>query len=48
MSDAWAFHRIFGLAWFDFFQGTPITVTRKIDVSLKQFLDLALFRAWGA
>ncbi len=45
MSDPRPFHRIFGLAWFDFFQGTPITVTPEIDLSLKQqLLDLAIFR----
>jgi hypothetical protein len=45
MSDPKPFHRIFGLALFDSFQGTPITVTPEIDLSLKQqFLDLALIR----
>ncbi len=43
MSDPTPFHRLFGLAWFDFFQGTPVTVEPEIDLSMKQqFLDLAL------
>ncbi len=49
MSDPTPFHRLFGLAWFDFFQGTPITVEPEIDLSMKQqFLDLALIRPGSA
>jgi hypothetical protein len=45
MSDPTRFHRLFGLAWFDFFRGTPITVEPEIDLSLKQqYLDLAILR----
>jgi hypothetical protein len=45
MSDPRPFHRIFGLAWFDFFQGTPVIVTPEVDLSMKQqFLDLAFTR----
>src|SRR5487761_1083943 len=45
MSDPRPLHRLFGLSWIDFFQGTAITVETEIDLSLKQqFLDLVLIR----
>jgi hypothetical protein len=45
MSDPRPLHRLFGLSWIDFFQGTDITVETEIDLSLKQqFLDLVLIR----
>ena len=45
MSDPKPFHRIFGLSWFDFFQGAAFTVAPELDLSFKQqFLDLALIR----
>jgi len=38
-------HRLFGLSWIDFFQGTTVTVETEIDLSLKQqFLDVVLIR----
>lgn len=38
-------HRLFGLSWIDFFEGTSITVETELDLSLKQqFLDLVLIR----
>ena len=45
MSDPRPLHRLFGLSWIDFFQGTAITVETEIDLSLKQqFLDVVLIR----
>ena len=45
MSDPQPLHRLFGLSWIDFFQGTAVTVETEIDLSLKQqFLDLVLIR----
>lgn len=39
------FHRLFGLSWIDFFNGTDVEVVTEIDLSLKeQFLDLVLIR----
>jgi hypothetical protein len=38
-------HRLFGLSWIDFFQGTTIGVETEMDLSLKQqFIDLVLIR----
>jgi hypothetical protein len=38
-------HRLFGLSWIDFFQGTDIGVETELDLSLKQqFIDLVLIR----
>jgi hypothetical protein len=38
-------HRLFGLCWRDFFQGSPIAVETERDLSLKQqFVDLILIR----
>lgn len=45
MSNPRPLHRLFGLSWIDFFQGTAITVETEIDLSLKQqFLDVVLIR----
>ena len=45
MSDPRPLHRLFGLSWIDFFQGTPISVETELDLSLKQqLLDLVLIR----
>ena len=45
MSDPRPLHRLFGLSWIDFFQGTTISVETEIDLSLKQqFLDLVFIR----
>ncbi|HKB41226.1 MAG TPA: hypothetical protein VKD72_32670 [Gemmataceae bacterium] len=45
MSETRPLHRLFGLSWIDFFQGTPIAVETELDLSLKQqFIDLVLIR----
>src|SRR3954447_2368553 len=45
MSEPRPLHRLFGLSWIDFFQGTPIAVETELDLSLKQqFIDLVLIR----
>jgi hypothetical protein len=45
MSEQRPLHRLFGLAWADFFQGTEVDVEPETDLSLKQqFLDLVLIR----
>ena len=45
MSEPRPLHRLFGLCWSDFFQGTPIAVETERDLSLKQqFVDLVLIR----
>ncbi len=45
MSETRPLHRLFGLSWIDFFQGTPIVVETELDLSLKQqFIDLVLIR----
>jgi hypothetical protein len=45
MSDPRPLHRLFGLSWIDFFQGTAVTVETEVDLSLKQqFLDLVIIR----
>lgn len=45
MSDRRPLHRLFGLSWIDFFQGTPFTVETELDLSLKQqFIDVVLIR----
>ena len=45
MSEIRPLHRLFGLSWIDFFQGTPIAVETEMDLSLKQqFIDLVLIR----
>ena len=45
MAEPRPMHRLFGLSWIDFFQGTSIEVETEVDMSLKlQFLDLILIR----
>ncbi len=45
MSEVRPLHRLFGLSWIDFFQGTAIGVETEMDLSLKQqFVDLVLIR----
>jgi hypothetical protein len=45
MSEPRPLHRLFGLSWIDFCQGTALTVETELDLSLKQqFLDLVLLR----
>ncbi len=45
MSEPRPLHRLFGLSWIDFFQGTAIDVQTEMDLSLKQqFVDLVLIR----
>ncbi len=45
MSEPRPLHRLFGLSWIDFFQGTAIAVETELDLSLKlQFLDVVIIR----
>src|SRR5258708_5103371 len=45
MSEPRPLHRLFGLSWIDFFQGTTITVETEMDLSLKQqFIDIVIIR----
>src|SRR3954447_24480259 len=45
MSEPRPLHRLFGLSWIDFFQGTPVAVETELDLSLRQqFIDLVLIR----
>ena len=45
MSELRPLHRLFGLSWIDFFQGTTVAVETEMDLSLKQqFIDLVLIR----
>ena len=45
MSEQRPLHRLFGLSWIDFFQGTAVDVETEVDLSLKlQFLDLVIIR----
>src|SRR5262245_17598317 len=45
MSEPRPLHRLFGLSWIDFFQGTSISVETELDLSLKQqLLDLVIIR----
>jgi hypothetical protein len=45
MSDPRPLHRLFGLSWTDFVQGTAIAIETELDLSLKQqFLDLVIIR----
>ena len=47
--DPQPWHRLFGLAWMDFFRGTPVTVKPEVDLSLKQqWLDLVILRSDGS
>ena len=46
MSELRPLHRLFGLSWIDFFQGSTVNVRTAPDPSLKQqFLDLVLITA---
>jgi hypothetical protein len=45
MSEPKPLHRLFGLSWIDFFQGTAVGVETEMDLSLKQqFVDVVLIR----
>lgn len=45
MADPRPLHRLFGLTWIDFFEGTSVEVETELDLSLKQqFLDVVLIR----
>src|SRR5947208_2129945 len=45
MSEPRPLHRLFGLCWIDFFQGTTVSVETEMDLSLKQqFIDVVLIR----
>ena len=45
MNSPIPFHRLFGLSWKDFFDGTDVEVVTEIDLSSKeQFLDVVLIR----
>jgi hypothetical protein len=45
MSEPRPLHRLFGLSWIDFFQGSPVGVETELDLSLKQqFVDVVLIR----
>jgi hypothetical protein len=45
MSEPTQFHRLFGLSWIDFFQGTDVEVETEVDLSLKQqLLDVIIIR----
>ncbi len=45
MTGPTPFHRVFGLSWKDFFDGTDVEVHTEIDLSIKeQFLDVVLIR----
>lgn len=43
MNEVEPLHRLFGLTWIDFFQGSTITVETEVDLSIKQqYLDVVL------
>jgi len=45
MSEPRPFHRLFGLSWMDFFQGSSVVVEAEMDLSLKQqFIDIVIIR----
>jgi hypothetical protein len=45
MSEPRPLHRLFGLSWADFFQGSDIDVNPEVDLSFKQqMIDLVLLR----
>lgn len=49
MSSPRPWHRLFGLAWLDFLEGTGIEVDLEIDLSARlQFLDMVITRLGGA
>jgi len=46
MSEQQPLHRLFGLSWQDFCEGTALNVTPELDLSVKQqFVDLVLSRS---
>jgi hypothetical protein len=45
MSEQRPLHRLFGLSWIDFFDGTSVEVKTELDLSIKQqFVDVVLIR----
>jgi len=45
MSSPTDFHRLFGLAWLDFFDGTDVEVKTELDLSIQQqYIDLVIIR----
>src|SRR5690349_7370264 len=45
MSEPQPLHRLFGLSWLDFCEGTALAVKTEMDLSVKQqFVDLVLSR----
>lgn len=45
MTSPTPFHRLFGYAWIDFFDGTDVTVETEVDLSIRlQRLDLVIVR----
>jgi hypothetical protein len=45
MNSPTPFHRLFGLSWIDFFDGTDVEVETELDLSIKkQFIDLIIVR----
>jgi hypothetical protein len=45
MNDPTPLHRLFGMSWIDFFQGTTVEVQTEMDLSIKQqFVDLIIIR----
>jgi len=45
MSQPTPFHRLFGLSWIDFFDGTDVEVETELDLSIKkQFIDVIIVR----
>jgi hypothetical protein len=49
MSEPRPLHRLFGLSWIDFFQGTDVSVEPEMDLSLKQqFIDVVIIRRGNA
>lgn len=45
MDDPQPLHRLFALAWEDFFQGTDVVVQPEMDLSLrKQLIDVVIVR----
>ncbi len=45
MTEPRPLHRLFGLSWIDFFEGTNVDVKTERDLSVKQqFVDLILVR----
>jgi len=45
MNQPTPFHRLFGLSWIDFFEGTDVEVETELDLSIKkQLIDLIIVR----